>query len=179
MQDWNVVVTVQEGQFAWAWETLEPFGSISKTPFYNVLALKVPDISGFLAKLEALVAKSPSVLDIFGRMMPVTVTFTFQSPEEFESKVKKAVEPWLLSIVGKTFHVRMHRRGFKGRLSSQEEERLVDEYMLERLKKKQLSAQVRFGDPDVIIALETIAQRGGMSLWTREDRRRYPFLKLD
>jgi tRNA(Ser,Leu) C12 N-acetylase TAN1 len=40
-------------------------------------------------------------------------------------------------------------------------------------------ANVDFSDPDLIIALETVAQVGGLSLWNREQRQRYALLKLD
>jgi tRNA(Ser,Leu) C12 N-acetylase TAN1 len=42
-----------------------------------------------------------------------------------------------------------------------------------------LSARVSFADPDYILALETVGQRAGLSLWDRVQRARYPFLGLD
>jgi tRNA(Ser,Leu) C12 N-acetylase TAN1 len=38
---------------------------------------------------------------------------------------------------------------------------------------------ISFDDPDAIVAIESVGQRAGVSLWTREDLRRYPFLRLD
>ena len=38
-------------------------------------------------------------------------------------------------LAGKNFHVRMHRRGFKGRISSHDEERFLDTILLEELGK--------------------------------------------
>ena len=34
-------------------------------------------------------------------------------------------------------------------------------------------------DPDVILDVEIVAQQAGLSLWSRDQRKRYPFLKLD
>jgi tRNA(Ser,Leu) C12 N-acetylase TAN1 len=74
----------------------------------------------------------------------------------------------------------MHRRGFKGRLSSQEEEHFLDDYILERLASKgKTTAKIDFSGAERVIAIETVGQRAGLSLWTREQIQRYPFLKLD
>jgi tRNA(Ser,Leu) C12 N-acetylase TAN1 len=73
----------------------------------------------------------------------------------------------------------MHRRGFKGRLSSLEEERLLDGFLLEELDGMQSTGSIDFADPDMIIAIETIGQRAGLSLWTRAELARYPLLGLD
>jgi tRNA(Ser,Leu) C12 N-acetylase TAN1 len=40
-------------------------------------------------------------------------------------------------------------------------------------------ARVTFEDPDFIVAVETVGQRAGMSLWSREELQRYPFVRLD
>jgi tRNA(Ser,Leu) C12 N-acetylase TAN1 len=37
---------------------------------------------------------------------------------------------------------------------------------------------VSFDNPDAIIAVETIGNQAGMSLWFREDLQRYPFLHI-
>ncbi|HXE96756.1 MAG TPA: THUMP domain-containing protein, partial [Dongiaceae bacterium] len=77
------------------------------------------------------------------------------------------------------FHVRMHRRGFKGKLSSAEEERFLDEILLQRLEDAGTPGKVAFDDPDVIIALETIGQQAGLSLFGRDELKRYSLLHVD
>jgi len=62
----------------------------------------------------------------------------------------------------------MHRRGFRGRLSSQHEERFVDHFLMERLSEQGQEARIAFDDPDVIIALDSVGQRTGISLWTSQ-----------
>ncbi|HLF13048.1 MAG TPA: hypothetical protein VJA26_17745, partial [Gammaproteobacteria bacterium] len=76
-------------------------------------------------------------------------------------------------------HVRMHRRGFKGKLSSQHEEQFLDHFLLERLNVAGASGAIDFDDPDVIIAMETLGQQAGLSRWTREQLHAYELLKLD
>jgi tRNA(Ser,Leu) C12 N-acetylase TAN1 len=84
----------------------------------------------------------------------------------------------LEKLAGHSFHVRMHRRGFKARISSQHEEQLIDHWLLEQLSARGKAGHITFADPDYIIALETVGQRAGVSIWDRDERKRYPFLRL-
>jgi hypothetical protein len=38
---------------------------------------------------------------------------------------------------------------------------------------------VAFEDVDAVVSIETLDHRAGVSLWTREDLQRYPFLRVD
>ena len=98
---------------------------------------------------------------------------------EPEAKAREASLTWIPDLAGKSFHVRMYRRGFKGQLSSQSEESFLDGILLDALNKIGKPGRITFENPDAIIALETIDSRAGLSLWTREDLQRYPFLRLD
>ena len=179
MRDWNVVVTVREHGYRQAMELLRDFGAVAKTDFFNVLVMRVTDPSRFIEDLHGCLESLPGLRTSLARVMPVTERFSFQSAEEFEGRIKGSVEPWLPRLAGTAFHVRMHRRGFKGRLSSQSEELFLDRYIVDRLHQRGQQANIDFSDPDLIIALETVAQVGGLSLWNREQRQRYPLLKLD
>jgi hypothetical protein len=75
--------------------------------------------------------------------------------------------------------VRLHRRGFKGRLSTQVEERFLDTFLLESLERAGAPGHIRFEEPDAIVAVKTVGQRAGLALWTRDDLKRYSFLGLD
>jgi tRNA(Ser,Leu) C12 N-acetylase TAN1 len=86
---------------------------------------------------------------------------------------------WAPALAGKSFHVRLHRRGFKGRLSTPEEERFFDDALLGALQSTGAPGSLAFDDPDAIIQIETVGNRAGISLWSREDLARYPFLKVD
>ena len=85
----------------------------------------------------------------------------------------------LPKLADKSFHVRMHRRGFKGRISSHDEERFLDKILLEELGKMSKPGHITFEDPDVILVVETVGQQAGLSCWNREDLQHYPLLKLD
>jgi tRNA(Ser,Leu) C12 N-acetylase TAN1 len=179
MHDWNVVITVHQDHFAAAWPLLEPLGDVSRSDYFNVLLMRVYDVRLFLGALTQRINEEPRFQGVLARVMPVTMMFDYQDPQGFEEQARLAVDPWVAELAGKTFHVRMHRRGFRGRLSSQEEEHVLDHYLLERLATQGAVARMDFDDPDVIIAVETVGQRAGLSLWSREDLQHYPLLKLD
>lgn len=179
MKDWNVVVSVNEKGFSQAVNILRKFGPISKTEFFNVLVMRVEDIAGMCDTLKNRLEGDPSFLSFLSRLIPVTKSFTFQTLDEFEQKVKETVSEWVPQLEGKGFHVRMHRRGFKGRLSSLEEEKMLDEFLLVLTKDGGNPGHVTFERPDVIIAVETVAHRAGLSLWTHEDLQKYPFVRVE
>jgi tRNA(Ser,Leu) C12 N-acetylase TAN1 len=179
MSEWTVVASTHPESFERGRQLLEQFGRVDLTGYFNVLVLTPDDPAGFLERFAAMTANVPSVLDILSRVMPAARCFEFQSPEEFETKARAAVLEWLPGLSGKTFHVRMHRRGFKKRMSSQAEERFLDEVLLAALRESGTPGRIDFEDPDAVIDVETVGGRAGLSFWTREDLRLYPFLRVD
>lgn len=179
LRDWNMLVTVRESRYQEARQRLCELGEVGETGFFNVLVLRVDDIHQTLERLRAWFETEPQIRGWLGHAVPVTTTFSFASPAEFEAQARAAVMDWLQELAGKSFHVRMRRRGFKGRLSSQEEERRLGNVIVEALAEAGTSARVAFDDPDVIIFVETVGQQAGLSIWTREMLARYPFLHPD
>jgi len=179
MLQWNVVVTAHEHRYRHAREFLLPLGEVEGTDFYNVLVMQVAEPSTFLELLGHELEAQPEYLPTLARVLPVSETFRYQSAEEFERNAKEAVLGWCQQLAGACFHVRMHRRGFKGRLSSMEEERFLDHYLLEVMAERGDTGKIGFTDPDWIIALDTVGQRAGLSLWSRAQIQHYPLLKLD
>ena len=179
MLKWNVVVSVREEGYKRARQVLSTYGELQPTGYYNVLVLRAEDRAQFLDRLAAVVTAMPDFLKVVSRILPASEAFDFQSAEEFEAKAKEVVLAWLPKLAGKSFHVRMHRRGFKERLSSKVEEHLLDDAILAAFKLAGTPGRITFDDPDVIIDVETVGQRAGLALWTREDLVRYPFLRLD
>lgn len=179
MNDWNVVITVHEPYFSDAIKLLQEYGTILKTEYFNVLAMHVDDTHNMAEKLRKQIVAEPGLLNILARIVPAARTFNFQTPEEFEKLAQKIVLEWVPKLAGKKFHVRMHRRGFKKRLSSMQEESFLDKILLDALNQTDNPGFMEFDDPDVIISVETIGQRAGLSLWTKEELTKYPFLRLD
>ncbi len=179
MHDWNVVVSVRQGGYHGVRKLLREFGAVHPSGFSNVLVMRVDDPEQMLNALAERTAREPDAVAFLGRAVPVRSTFTFQSPEQFEARAREAVLAFLPELAGKGFYVRVHRHGFKGRLSSQAEERLLGAVLGEALEKAGTPGHVTFQDPDAVLAVETLGNRAGVSLWTREDLKRYPFLRLD
>jgi tRNA(Ser,Leu) C12 N-acetylase TAN1 len=139
----------------------------------------VPDVGEFLEELEDNTREDMTLLNAASRIIPAQQSFDFQSPQEFEDKACRALDELVPRLKGCSFYVRMHRRGFKGRLSSQTEERFLDHHILGRLEEAHSSGRVTFDDPDAIVTVETVGQRAGLACWSRKERQRYPFLNLD
>ena len=178
MLDWNVMVKVHEHSFSQAYLLLEELGKVYQSEFENVLLLKVDSVASFLANFNEKLLKEPSLVNNFSRIVPVTVIFSFQSVTEFETKAKEVVTNWLSKLAGKSFYVDMHRLGFKGQISSDDEEDFLDRTILEELENIGSPGQIDFEDPDALIAVETVSHQGGISCWTRQDLQHYPWLKL-
>ncbi len=178
MHEWNVVVTVRENGFRDAIDLLEDFGPISRTDYFNVLVMQVADWRHMMERLSKEAAEGPRIANTLAKVVPALYTFDFYSPEEFEAKAKEIALQLAPALSGKKFHVRMHRRGFKGRLKSTEEERFLDGVILEKLENAGSPGEITFEKPDAILGIETVGQRAGMSLWNREELERYPLLGL-
>jgi tRNA(Ser,Leu) C12 N-acetylase TAN1 len=179
MQDWNVVISVRDGGYSAARDLLRDFAEVGRTHYFNVLVAKAADPRALLETLCELSATIPDIPNYLARVVPLVVTFDFESAERFETQAREAVLQWANQLAGKSFHVRVHRRGFKKELPSPKEELMLAEVVLEATQRAGSPATISFDDPDAIVAVETIDNRAGMSMWSRDDLSRYPLLGLD
>ena len=180
MKDWNVVVTVSDRLARYrAQRGLKKFGKVETTGFHNVLVMQVDDIDELLASLTEMMGRDMSLINDISRLMPAQETFDFGTREEFDEKARATILGWADCMVGETFHIRLHRRGMGDQLSSLSEEKLLDIALLGRLVEMGHPGRIDFSDPDYVIDIETVDNRAGLSLWTREDLHRYPFLTVD
>jgi len=177
MFDWNAVVSVRANGYKTARRYLKTLGRVERTDYYNVLALKVDDCALFLEAVKRDTGLQPELRNALARVVPVSQSFLFQNPAEFEARAREVVPVFAPELAKRTFHVRMHRRGFRGQLASQEIERLLARQLIERLEAAGTPAQVEFDDPDAVLVIETLGQWAGLALVTREQRARYPFLE--
>jgi hypothetical protein len=116
--DWNVVVTLPEATFRETRKFLRRWGEVHRTGYFHVLMLTVEDIEGFLAEVAKAIGEKPGTFNILSHIIPAQRTFTFASAEEFEARARDIAILWAPMLAGKSFHVRLHRRGFKGTLST-------------------------------------------------------------
>jgi tRNA(Ser,Leu) C12 N-acetylase TAN1 len=179
--NWNVVVTTfdRRGTRRARW-FLHQFGKVERTPFYNVFVLKVPDIDTFVESVTEALSGSVEILNDISRIVPAHVTFDFESTSSFESKAIDAVLKWSERLADRSFHVRLHRRRGDSpiKLPSLIEEKAIDEAILHRLAHLGQPGRVEFADPDFVINIETVGNQAGVSIWSREDRRKFPFLNV-
>jgi len=179
MKDWNLVVTIFQDGFRRALRSLRVLGSIERTPYHNVLAMKVGDPVQVLEAIELKTQESTALYDAISRVSPATHSFDFQSTDEFLEKTKNLLVEWSPRLTGRSFHVRLHRRGPKYDLGTQQTERSLNEALLDATARLGASGKLSFSDPDAVIAIDTIDGRAGVALWTRDDLSRHRLLRPD
>jgi tRNA(Ser,Leu) C12 N-acetylase TAN1 len=149
---------------------------VERTSFYNVLAMTVDEPKGFLDRLERLFAERPDIAESVTHVFPAEQSFDFSSPTELESRAREAALAWVPRLTGRTFHVRVHRRGRRRTLVTPDVERGLADALLDAIRKTGNPARVTFDDPDAIVLVETIGGRAGIALLTRDDYRQHRLL---
>lgn len=177
--EWNVVVSTHAEGYRAARAALRDFGRVWRTDYFNVLVMKVDDIASFLEDMSRLAAINPRLMKEVARIAPAAAAFDFESAPEFERKLHEAALSRIAELAGKSFHSRMHRRGLRQVISSRDEEQSLNRALLDALASAGTPGSLDFADPDAIVAVETVGHRAGVSLWSRDDLRKYPFLKAD
>jgi tRNA(Ser,Leu) C12 N-acetylase TAN1 len=175
---WNVVVTAQPDGFTRARQLLAPFGTVATTGLYNVLVIEVADPAAFLQAFEQRAAQDPRLLRSIARLVPLQQTFEFSSRATFEEKATQAVLRFADRLGGRTFHVRVKRRGHKGEISGHGEDVVLGTALLDELTRRGETSSIAYDDPDFIVDIEIVGDRAGVSLWSRDDLARFPFLKV-
>jgi tRNA(Ser,Leu) C12 N-acetylase TAN1 len=179
VKDWNVVISVYQDGFRRALRALQQFGQAERSPYHNVLVLKVEDPIAVLDAIEKRTGESPALYDAISRVAPATRGFDFLSEEEFVEKAKSIIREWLPRLIGRSFHVRLHRRGGKHELRTQDVERLFNDAIVDATTRAGTPSTISFTEPDVVIAFDTVDNRAGLALWTREELARYHVLRPD
>ena len=180
MKDWNAVVTVYDKDgYRLAKRLMSRFGRIDSTDYFNVLVMKVPDVDDFTREIFELFEQTPGFLNEISRVVPAHATIEFQSPQEFNEKASAVLRDWSERLAGKSFYIRLHRRGFKGRIASPDAERTLDDSVLERLRELDCPGRIDFEDPDFVIDIEMVGNRAGFSIWSRQELNRFDFLHVD
>lgn len=174
--DWNVTVTLAEPTFGIARNLLARWGRLRRTEYFNVAVMTVADTAAFLREFAAAVEETPGILNAMSHVVPFEHVFAFRDASEFEAKLRDIVLSYAPQLAGKSFHVRLRRRGLKGIISTPEEERFLDDVLLEALAAAGSPGRIRFDDPDYVLLVETVGEHGGVALWTGEDLKRYAFL---
>jgi tRNA(Ser,Leu) C12 N-acetylase TAN1 len=179
MKDWNVVITVYQDGFRRVLRTLKEFGPVERSPYYNVLLMRVEDPIALLEAIERKTEQNTALYDAISRVAPAMHTVEFHSAEEFRERIKPILLDWLPRLSGSSFHIRLRRRGDGHDLRTPDAERFCDDLLLQATATAGAPCRISFTDPDAIIAIDTVDDRAGVGLWTREDLARHRLLRPD
>ena len=173
MKPWNVLVTSLLGQERNVYREFRQAGDFRRTDFRDVFIGWTEDMEAFLGA----VLSNTFLRERIGKAVPIEQTFSFHT-EDFEEKLEGSLNACIPRLAGSRFHVRMERRGFKGRINSLEVEQEMDRLLKERLHEAGKGCEIDFEDPDSIIIIETVAAWCGVGLITRQMKERYSFIKV-
>lgn len=180
MWTFNVVVTLaSHGRFRQLLQELAPHGEFRRTEFLGVVIGRVENPAVFLEVVREKRQQQLSAFQDLGRAVPLDRVFVFHL-EEFTEKAKAAVLPYADELAGKRYYVRLERRGLKGQIVSPEVERELDAFIEQALATGgREPARIDFEHPDAVVVVETIGDRCGVGLLTRELLDRYDFVRVD
>jgi tRNA(Ser,Leu) C12 N-acetylase TAN1 len=179
VKNWNIVVTTYQQGFRRALRALQEIGSTERSPYHNVLVMEVIDPIAALTAIERRTEQIPALYDAIARVAPAARTFEFPSTETFRDGATSVILEWMANLAGRTFHVRLHRRGSKLDLQTPEAERLFNDAVVGATTTAGMPARVSFTDPDAIVVIDTIDDRAGLAMWTREDLAHHRLLRPD
>jgi len=175
----KIVIIPRPGEYRRVCQLFQRFGAVEPTDYYNVVLLTVADVDAFVAAFLERSAGDERFVETISRLLPLQQSFRFSNIEEFEHQAKVLALGFADRLEGRSFHVRMHRRGHHNELSAQTEEQFLDGQLLDELAQRGAPGRITFDDPDAVLDVETVGDVAGMSLWTRDDMARMPFLHID
>jgi tRNA(Ser,Leu) C12 N-acetylase TAN1 len=175
---WNVVVTSLEGQREPLVRALRPVARFRRGGFPNVLVATVEDPRAFLTALQDLHASSAIVRESLGRCIPIDRTVRFGDAATFVDEMVATIDPFVERLVGKTFFVRLFRRGFRTTMDSTRLEGEIGARLVDALKARGDTPHVRFKDADVAVAIETLRDEAGVAVLDRALRDTYAFVRI-
>jgi len=177
--DWNVVVSIYPERYRRAMRDLRDLEAIERTKYHNVIVVAADDPRALLDEVEQRTGADPALYDAVSRVAPAMRCFQFQSAADFVEKAKAVLLEWTPRLAGRSFHVRLHRRGLKHDLNSPDIEQQLGDALLEALERNGTPGSISFSDADAVIAIDTVDERAGLALWTREELSHYKMLRPD
>ncbi|HYC00195.1 MAG TPA: THUMP domain-containing protein [Candidatus Limnocylindrales bacterium] len=170
-EDWNVLAICKQGLTGRALTALGRLGRF-RTAGYPQVLIGVVEQGGNDGVLAA-IAPAAHGHDDFGelleRVVPVEKAIPFVRDDVTEALCVE-LEPLASRLCSRTFHVRAHLRGLKGRLEHPAVERALGGFLVDRAREAGATPTVRFADPDVLVAVEVVGRRAGYAFLTREMR---------
>lgn len=174
---WNVLATSVEGRRDDLLAGLRRLAGFRPGGYRNVVVAEVDDPAALLARVRDALPADGRLAGALAKLVPLDVHVRFEQPTATET-FAAAAEPLLGRVAGKSFFVRLERRGMKGRLHSPTVEREVGDRLWRALEARGEAPRVDFRDPDVVIAIETLGDQAGIGALDRAVRTTFPFVKV-
>ena len=152
MKDWNIIVTTPPGRERYLLPALNHFGTFSRSEFKGTLTGRVEDVGRFLEEIRRAGEEGTAWIQDLLRVLPVEQSFLFSS-QTFEEQLKEAVMPFVQRMASGTFHVRLERRGHKGKINSSEVEKDLGRYVVDVATQQDKTLHVSFQDSNYIPSL--------------------------
>ncbi len=176
---WNLLVTVRAGGAKAARALIGRIGALRPSPFPDdVVLAHVDDVFEALDMLQGAMVDDPLGRAAIVRVRPAQHTLACHDLAELERVTGDLVGDWRDELAGATFHVRCHHRGGGDDIDASEVEAFLGEAVLRELEVGGTPGSIDFDDPDAVIDVETLGGEAAISLWTRDDLRAYPFLRI-
>jgi len=175
---WNVLVTSQEGFERELRRFIKRHGTFRKSGFRNLLLGEVPDVLVFLDTFATELDVKPFARPWIGRVLPIHVQYPVEL-ETFCPDTESHLSALSPQIAGRSFHVRVERRGHKGVMNTRDLELRFGEFLWSLLNKDGRSPVISFADPEVVVAIEVVGAVAGIALVERALRHQYTFVKID
>jgi tRNA(Ser,Leu) C12 N-acetylase TAN1 len=177
VDDWNVLATSVEGARPVLLAGLRRLGAFRGGGYRNVAIGRVDDVPAFLAALREATAHDTILAASLARVLPIARTFRLEEDDPVAG-METALEPFHEQLAGRSFYVRIERRGLHGTLHSSAVERRLGAALWRLVEAAGHAPRVTFEDPDVILAIETLGDRAGIAVIDRALRREYPFVRV-
>jgi hypothetical protein len=171
-ESWNVLAIGARGETGKALGLLAEVGRFRTGGYPQVLIGNVARRRGdasLLDGIDGLVASPERTAGVIDRIVPVEEAVSFVRDDVTET-LCEALEPRASRLCGKSFYVRVHLRGLKGRIEHPAVERALGDFLSEFAARAGEPPTVRFRDPDVVVVAEVVGRRVGYAFLGREER---------
>jgi len=178
-EEWNVLVIGTRGETGKALTLLGEVGRFRTGGYPQVLIGSVARPRGkddLLAGIGELTAGGERCTGVIDRVIPVEEAVSFPRDDVTETLCER-FEPLAHRLCGKTFYVRAHLRGLKGRIEHPAVERALGDFLSEFAARAGAPPKVRFRDPDTVVVVEVVGRRVGYAFVGREERAQ-PLLRV-
>ncbi|HZP43297.1 MAG TPA: THUMP domain-containing protein [Candidatus Binatia bacterium] len=174
---WNALATSIEGRRDDLLAALRRLAPFRPGGYRNVVVAEVDDPAALLPRVRDALAADARLAGALAKLVPLALHVRFEAPTA-SATFAAAAEPLLDRLAGKSFFVRLERRGMKGRLHTPTVEREVGDAVWRALEARGHAPRVAFRDPDVVLVIETLGDQAGIGVLDRATRTAFPFVKV-